>query len=126
MSIEELEERALKLKDKIKRLEARLEKTRTRLHQERVKESNLVGRIARSTRIPNGIVITDVTFKTWEPSSPQSVSGHRVGRSDVWTTIHLTSPGYEIDAAEARLHPPLSPPRPERSHADTWHECPHP
>jgi hypothetical protein len=124
MSIEELEERALKLKDKIKRLEARLEKTRTRLHQERVKESNLVGRIARSARIPNGIVITDVTFKTWEPNSPQSVSGHRVGRSDVRTTIHLTSPGYAIDAPDARIHAPLSPQGSKRDHADAWDASP--
>lgn len=103
MSIDELEARELKLKEKIQKLQERLEKTRARLHQERVKESNLVGRIARSDRIPNGILIADVTFKTWEPASPQSVSGFRVGR-DVWTTIHLTSPGFAINDAHRTSH----------------------
>jgi hypothetical protein len=103
MSIEELEERALKLREKIKRLEARLEKTTARLHNERVKETNLVGCIARSDRIPSGIIISDVTFKTWEPNSPQSVSGFRVGR-DVWTTIHLSSKGYGTHDAHPASH----------------------
>jgi hypothetical protein len=123
MSIEVLEDRALKLKEKIKRLEARLEKTRARLHLERVKESHLVGRIARSDRIPNGILISDVTFKTWEPNSPQSVSGFRVGR-DVWTTIHLTSKGYSLDAADARIHASLPSQGPKRGHADAWDASP--
>jgi hypothetical protein len=45
-----------------------------------------------------GLTIDDVTFKTWAPSEPQSVSGYRLGGSGAYTTIHVSSPGFSYDA----------------------------
>lgn len=91
-----LEDQALRLRTRISQLQERLDDVNQRLHAKKVRETGLVGKVARSDRVPAGITIDDVTFKTWAPTEPQSLSGFRVGRSDVYTTIHVTSAGFEI------------------------------
>ena len=90
-----LEDQAINLRRRIAALEEQLRDVDHRLHKKRVRETGLVGRTARSDRVPNGIVIDDVTFHTWI-AEPQSVSGRRLGGSEAYTTIHLSSPGFQI------------------------------
>ncbi|KQS84308.1 hypothetical protein [Rhizobium sp. Leaf383] len=92
-----LEDQALQLRNRIVALQERLDKVKARIHRKYVKESGLVGRIARSERLPEGIQIDDVVFKTWAPREPQAVSGYRLDNPDAYRTIHLITPGFQID-----------------------------
>lgn len=92
-----LEDQALSLRTRIAELQQRLEDVNARLHRKLVRETGLVGRIARSERVPGGLKIDDITFKTWAPTEPQSVSGTRLTGLGAYTTIHLTSPGFSIE-----------------------------
>ena len=100
-----LEDQSINLRRRIAELEDQLRDVEARLHRKRVRESGLLGHRARSDRVPMGVVIDNVTFKTWAPSEPQSVSGHRLGGSGAYTTIHVNSPGYHYDADETCLRP---------------------
>jgi len=95
--IEELELDEIRLKARISRLQEELEVTRGLLHVHYRDATQLVGRIARSDRVSGGLRIVEVTFKTWDRRTPQSVSGYRLDGARTWTTIHVTSPGYQVD-----------------------------
>ncbi|WP_454287202.1 hypothetical protein [Rhizobium arsenicireducens] len=91
-----LEDQAISLRRRIAELEDQLKEVDARLHRKLVREFGLVGRLARSGRVPRGLIVDDVTFKTWAPAEPQSVSGYRQGLN-IYTTIHINSPGFQID-----------------------------
>jgi hypothetical protein len=96
-----LEDQAQRLRIKIHEQQEQLEDIERRIHKRRVKETGLVGRKATSHRVPLGIIIDDVTFKTWAPAEPQSVSGYRTGgAAGIYTTIHLTSPEFQFHDAD--------------------------
>lgn len=98
-----LEDQAQRLRLKIREQQEQLEDVERRIHKRRVKTTGLVGKFARSNRVPGGIRIEDVTFYTWEPDKPQSVSGYRP--SGIYTTIHLSSSGFQIyDPQDHRPH----------------------
>lgn len=84
-----LEQRVVDIKAKISRLEQRLTKAEAALHQRRLEELGWLGLTARSDRVPQGVTIIDVTFKTWAPTEPQAVIGET-------RTIPVTSPGFQI------------------------------
>lgn len=86
---EVLEQRVETLKQQVKRAEARLAKAEQALHQRRLLDLGWVGKTARSNRVPGGIVITDVRFKTWAPTEPQEAIGET-------RTIPVTSAGFQI------------------------------
>ena len=88
-SISILEQRVVDIKAMISRLEQRLTKAKAALHQRRLQELGWVGKTARSDRVPQGVTIIDVTFKTWAPTEPQAVIGET-------RTIPVTSPGFQI------------------------------
>lgn len=94
-----LEDQRRNLKTTIVELEARLKDVEARIHARRVRDSGLAGRIARSDRVPGGIIIDDVVFKTWAPAEVQAVCGPRCGVPDFYTTIPMTSTGARIDDA---------------------------
>ncbi|MGO7308812.1 hypothetical protein ACCS91_33695 [Rhizobium ruizarguesonis] len=95
-TIEELEADEIRLKGRISRLQEELETTQGLLHIHYRDKTRLVGCIPRSARVPGGLRISDVTFKTWDRRTPQSVSGYRLDGAGTWTTIHVNSPGYEV------------------------------
>jgi len=100
-----LEDQSLNLRRRISELEEQLKDVDARLHKKRVRECGLTGRKAFSARVPLGILVDDVTFHTWSPD-PQSVSGYRLGGSGAYTTIHLTSPGFQFHEPDpASLQP---------------------
>ncbi|TAU37821.1 hypothetical protein ELI44_32885 (plasmid) [Rhizobium ruizarguesonis] len=78
LTIEELEADEIRLKCRISRLQEELEITQALLHVHYRDKTKLVGSIARSARVPGGLRISDVTFKTWDRRTPQSVSGYRL------------------------------------------------
>lgn len=100
-----LEDQATNLRRRISELEEQLKDVDARLHKKRVRESGLVGRKASSHRVPLGILVDDVTFKTWAPAEPQAVSGYRIGSSGAYTTIHITSPEFKFHDADATCLP---------------------
>lgn len=92
-----LEDQQINLRRRISELEEQLKVVDAKVHHRRVRNSGLVGRVASSHRVPTGLVIDDVTFKTWAITEPQSVSGYRRGGLGAYTTIHLNSPGFKYD-----------------------------
>ena len=96
-----LEQRVVDIKAKIKRLEERLFKAEEALHKRRLLDLGWAGCIARSDRLPGGIVVTDVVFRSWAPTEPQMVIGHRVG-NDCPATIPVTSAGFKVHDANRK------------------------
>lgn len=92
----ELEADARRLRAQISKLQEELEVTESLLQTRYEIESGLLGKTASSTRVPGGVTIKSIRFKTWDPKEPQSVSGYRVGPVGSWTTIHVTSAGFKI------------------------------
>lgn len=98
-----LEERAAQIKTRIAKLHLQLDKVNDAIHAKYLKESGLLGKVAISDRVPGGIIVADITFKTWAPREPQSVSGRRL-QAEHWTTIPLTSTGFQIHDAHPTSH----------------------
>jgi hypothetical protein len=92
---EELLHDIAKLKANIAPLERELQLNKDLLHQLYLKETDLVGKMATSNRLPGGIVISDITFATWAPRTPQTVHGYRIG-TVTWSGIPVTSKGFQI------------------------------
>jgi hypothetical protein len=100
----ELEADLRQLRRKMAKLQDELDVTESLLHTRYELESGLIGKTASSTRVPGGITIKTIAFKTWDPKVPQSVSGYRIGAPGTWTTIHVTSPGYKIYDSDSKSH----------------------
>lgn len=109
LSIDELEADEIKLKVRLARIKDELEVTQGLLHLHYRDLTKLVGRTARSDRVPGGIIIQDVTFKTWDRRTPQSVSGYRLDGGTSWTTIPVTSSGYQVHDTHPTSHAPFPP-----------------
>lgn len=91
-----LEREAREIRAKISALNDELAVTDGLINQHYTAVSGLLGCIARSGRVPMGLKIEHIDFKTWAASEPQSVSGYRLGGSGAYTTIHVNSPGFQI------------------------------
>lgn len=103
-----LEDQRDALQARVNSLQQRLDDINKRIHKRKVRETGLAGRIARSLRVPQGILIEDVAFTTWAPDQVYTVSGFRLN-SATYTTIHTSSRGYQLDdpdPAGVRPQPP--------------------
>lgn len=120
----ELETEARRLRAIISRTREQLNVVEGLLNKHYAKASGLIGRMARSARVPGGIKIEQIEFKTWDPGVAQSVSGFR--SNGTYTTIHLTSPGFQIYDANTASNPPQQTGLPGRTEDSGHRQTPAP